>query len=388
MRPKATPTINFVVFSALLLSCFACSSSNDQLEPHTSEVTTRVDTTAAFQDTVTKWELYMESSDEGLWEDSAQYTLHIEKIHTFGGEDNPFPPFYDPLFVELVNDTLLISDQSTQTLVCMDTTGTVLWKFGERGEGPGYFAGIGQIDVCGDTIAVINNGLCAVELVRRDGSFIERLSLPDRPQDISFINSKTLLVYSKAIPGGDVHYFDIQADSILFSFGDGEWTNCPTNSSYIEVWGTFIEPDKVVYHSHFEKKLIFTSISERTSRITEIRELPFDITPGDSSYHEELGMISYVDYPLYRSLFIGPHGAVNLVFGGLMSNGEMYNSENLVDYCSVTPIDRFSKEGEYLDSYCLPDSQVKILSSNNNGYMVGIQAGTGSIFGYRVTAQQ
>ncbi len=327
----------------------------------------------------------MESSDDGLWEDSVRYTLHIEKIHTFGGEDNPFPPFYDPLFVELIGDTLLISDQATQTLVCMDSTGTVLWKFGERGEGPGYFAGIGQIDVCGDTIAVINNGMSAIELVRRDGTFIERLSLPERPQDISFIDSKTLLVYSKPIPGGDVHYFDIESDSILFSFGDAEWTNCPTNSAIREIWGIYIEPNIAIYQSHFEKKLVFASISSQSSYYTSIRNLPFDIALGDSSFSELTRMMSFVDYPLYNSVFIGPHGTINLQFRNLMSNGEMVNSGNFMNYCAVTVIDRFTMDGVYLDSYCLPDSPLNGVSYDGDRYMVAIEAGTGIIFGYRVT---
>ena len=132
---------------------FACSENS------TREVNLGVDSVQAFQDTMMKWEHYMESSSEGLWEDSTQYALEIERIHTFGGEDNPNPQFYRPYFVHIVGDTLLISDDATQTLVCMDTTGVVLWKFGEAGEGPGYFAGIGQVDVCGDTIAVINENV-------------------------------------------------------------------------------------------------------------------------------------------------------------------------------------------------------------------------------------
>ena len=361
-----------------IIIVLACSESA------THEADSSIDSVQAFQDTMMKWEHYMESSSEGFWEDSTQYDLEIERIHTFGGEDDPNPPFYKPYFVHIVGDTLLITDDATQSLVCMDTTGTVLWKFGESGEGPGYFAGIGQVDVCGDTIAVINNGLSFVELLSRDGTLIGRLSI-ERPQDLAFIDSRRLLVFSKSQPGGDVHLFDIEADSILFSFGDGEWEEWPYSGSRYEIWGVYIEPDRVAYTSHFEKKLVFASISEQNSYWTDIRELPFDITPSSSSYDEESNMQFHVAYPLYRSMFIGPYGELNILFRNLMHDGEMVNPDNLSDYTPVTVLDRFSTNGQYLDSYCLPDSEISIVNYNGDGYMVGIQAHTGTIFGYRIT---
>lgn len=356
---------------------FACSRSVPQ------EINPLDDSLQAFQDTLQKWEEYMESSADGLWEDSAQYVLDIERIHVFGGEENPNPPFYDPLFVHVIGDTLLISDEATQSLVCMDTTGTVLWKFGERGEGPGYFAGIGQVDVCGDTIAVINNGLSFIELLNRDGTLIGRLSI-ERPQDVAFIDSRRLLVFSKKQSGGDVHLLDIEADSILFSFGDAEWEEWPNNGSRYEIWGLYIEPDRVAYLSHFEKKLVFANITDNTSYWTDIRKLPFDITPSSFAYDAETNTQGGVSFPLYRSMFIGPFGELNIVFRNLMYNGEMINRDNLSDYTPVTVFDRFSVNGEYLDSYCLPDSVINSAYYNYNGYMAAIQSTTGTIFGYRI----
>lgn len=83
-------------------------------------------------------------------------------------------------------------------------------------------------------------------------------------------------------------------------------------------------------------------------------------------------------------MFIGPFGELNIVFRNLMYNGEMLNPDNLSDYTPVTVLDRFSTNGQYLDSYCLPDSEINIVSYNGNGYMVAIQSPTGTIFGYRI----
>lgn len=325
----------------------------------------------------------MESSSDGLWEDSGQYSFSLEKIHTFGGEFHPDPPFYKPWFIEMIGDTLLIVDDATQSLVCMDTTGTLFWKFGEAGEGPGYFAGIGHIDVCGDTIAVINNGLSFIELLNRDGTLIQRLSI-ERPQDLAFIDSRQLLVFSKDQPGGDVHLFDIESDSIRYSFGDGEWEKYPNRGARYEVWGEFVPPDTVAYLSHFEKKLVFASISNRNSFQTYFRDLPFEITQGGTSYDEETNTRTEVEFPLYRSMFIGPHGQLNVRVSNLMADGTMYGSSDCRHQPPVTVIDRFNIRGQYLDSYCIPDSSISEIFYNGNGYLLGIQHPTGTIYGYRV----
>ncbi len=366
--------VSGLVSIVAVLGCSESSTCNTEIY---------ADSVLAFQDTLRKWELYMESSSDGLWEDSVQYNLEIERVHSFGGEYDPNPQFYKPAFIRVFSDTLLISDIATQSLICMDTTGTVLWKFGESGEGPGYFAGIGQVDMCGGTIAVVNNGLSAVELLNREGTLVRRLSI-ERPQDVAFIDNNRLLVFSKSRPGGDVHLFDIEADSILFSFGDGEWDEWPYSSSVYEIYSVFIEPDRVAYLSHFEKRMVFANITDGTSYWTDIRDLPFEITPHSFSYDKESGMRFDVAYPLYRSMFPGPFGEVDIIFTNLMYNGRMYSPDNHDNYPPVTVIDRFSTRGEYLDSYCLPDSSVSIVDYNGNGYMVGIQAHTGTVFGYRV----
>ena len=374
-------TMLWVIGLVSTIIVFACSENS------TREVNSGVDSMQAFQDTMMKWEQYMESSSEGLWEDSTEYNLEIERIHTFGGEDVQNPAFYDPTFVHITGDTLLITDRATQSLVCMDTTGTVLWKFGESGEGPGYFAGIGHAAVCGDTIAIVNNGLSFIELLDRGGNYIGRLSSIHMPQYISFIDSGRMLVFSKPQPGGDVHLVNIETDSILVSFGNGEWEEYPYNSSTYEIWGLYLDPDRVVYQSHFEKKLVFANIGCQSSYITDVRELPFSITPSSHSYNQESNVRNSISYPLYRSMFKGPHGMINTLLCNIMYDGNMMGPGNISNYAPVTVIDRFNKNGEYLDSYCLPDSAISLVHFNMNGYMVARQLGTGKIFGYRVFAE-
>ncbi|PIE51082.1 hypothetical protein CSA37_01250 [Candidatus Fermentibacteria bacterium] len=325
----------------------------------------------------------MESSSDGLWEDSSQYNLNITRLHHFGGEDDPNPQFYYPVFVKVEGDTIFVTDAALQSLICIDSTGSVLWTFGEAGEGPGHFAGIGQVDVCGDYIAVVNNGLSAIELLHRDGTYVRRLSI-DRPQDVSFVDSTHILVFSKIHDGGDVHCLDINTDSILFSFGCEEWEQWPNSGSVYEIYGLYLEPATVVYLSHFEMKMFFADFENSHCFSTEIRELPFSITEHGHSYDEDSNMRFDIAYPLYRSMSIGPHGEINTIFTNLMSNGEMYGPGNNSDYPPVTVIDRFDVNGNYLDSYCLPDSSICIIDYNGNGYMVGIQAHTGTIFGYSI----
>jgi len=122
--------------STLLIFAFVCIISLGCTE-HNSSSDYGEQTSSAEADTLLKWKEYFQSSSDGLWEDSCQYNLVITRIHEFGGEEDLNPIFYKPGFVHMMGDTLLITDEATQSLVCMDTTGTLLWKFGEAGEGPG-----------------------------------------------------------------------------------------------------------------------------------------------------------------------------------------------------------------------------------------------------------
>jgi hypothetical protein len=367
-----------IVLISIYINIIACNSSSGS-----EDVVSISDSLSALHDTLDKWESYMESSSDGIWEDSIQYSFELERTTQLGGEYCANPPFYNPWFVVMTGDTLLVVDEATQSLVCMDTTGTVFWKFGEAGEGPGYFAGIGQVDVYGDTIAVINNGLSFIELLDREGVLIERLSIA-RPQDIEFIDSRNLLVFSKDQPGGDVHLLDTRNDSVICSFGDGEWEYWPTSGARYEIWGEFISPDKVAYISHFEKKLVFASIVDHTSYHTNVRNLPFTITPHGYHIDEENNTRTDIAFPLYRSMFIGPSGQINIVFCNLMADGNMYGPGNTQDRPPVTVVDRFNFDGEYLDSYCIPDSSINCVYYNGDGYMLGIQSPTGTIYGYRI----
>lgn len=369
----------YISITVFVIATLGCSERNSSYAANCNE--------SAAKDTLFKWESYFQSSAIGLWEDSAEYDLSITRVHAFGGEDDLTPIFYKPGFVHVMGDTLLITDEATQSLVCMDTTGTLLWKFGESGEGPGYFAGIGQIDVIGDTIAVINNGLSAVELLTRSGQLLDRISI-ERPQDISFIDSNRLLIYSKAAPGGDLHLFDLSADSVIYSFADGEWEEWPNSGSYYEIWGVYLHPDTIAYISQFEKKMLFADLSNRTSYWTEIRDLPMDITPTQTVFDEEANMYFTTNYPIYRSMFIGPHGQINILFAHLMYNGEMFQPGNTENTAPVSMVDRFSSTGEYLDSYCLPDSSLNVVFYNGDGYLAAIESHTGIVYGYRVDIAQ
>ena len=178
--------------------------------------------------------------------------------------------------------------------------------------------------------------------------------------------------------------YDLPADSILYSFGSGEWEEWPYSGSFYEVWGVFLPPDDIVYLSQFEQKLVLASLNERSSHWTGIRDLPMDITPSSTNYDEESNMAFTTNYPLYRSTFIGPHGQVNILFANLMYNGEMFCPGNTENTAPVSVVDRFNAEGEYLDSYCLPDSSLNIVHYNGNGYMAAVEAHSGKVFGYKV----
>lgn len=68
------------------------------------------------QDTLSKWKLYAESSDEGLWEGDSNHYLLLNRVATPGGEEDITPPFYTAANLYTKGDTLLFADKATQAL--------------------------------------------------------------------------------------------------------------------------------------------------------------------------------------------------------------------------------------------------------------------------------
>lgn len=141
----------FVIVLAFCL-LISCHNESDLREISTQDI--QSSRYLCHPDTLGKWSRWAMRTDEGLWEDDETRAINLELICTYGGEDMMNPPFYKVNSMHLTGDTLLITDQAQEALICIDLDGTVLWQYGEEGEGPGHFTYVGPSDSASDWIAV------------------------------------------------------------------------------------------------------------------------------------------------------------------------------------------------------------------------------------------
>ncbi len=340
-----------------------------------------VRTDSALDDTLRKWQEYMESSAEGLWEGQEDHRIVVERRWDIGFDELAEPLFYDGYFIDASGDTIVIADRATQSLVCIDTTGALLWRAGEEGEGPGHFLEIGQMSIGDSTIAVVNSGMSFVDIYSRDGQFLRRLSSVSNPQCVRYVGDYGLAVLSKRQPGGDVHIVDVDADSILFSLGEAAWE--PGNEgdwSVYDLWCDFFPPDHLVYVSQFECKIIICDLSNRTSICVPTREFPFAVIEPEIEVTG--GSLSGMYYPLLRSVFMGPEGEISVAVTNIMADGRMFGSSQADRRSPVALIDRYNLSGEYLGTWCLPDSSLLNISYNGDGCLAAMQHSTGDLIIY------
>ncbi len=333
-------------------------------------------------DTLSKWKLYAESSDEGLWEGESNHYILLNRVITLGGEEDLTPPFYTALNLYAKGDTILLADKATQELVCMNPEGEVFWKAGEQGEGPGHFHGIGSIASGSNWIAVANTGLNRIDFFTHSGEFITTESI-DNPEDLIALSDTTFVVLSGDHQTGILHIF--HADSGLTrSFGQIEPDSSMTMGFHFRdnLRGVFIPPDIIAVISRYEHRLYIFNLHTEEPVFAGVRDLPCNPAPPYRNYNEETGHLTTIMFPSISGVFKGPEGMINIVVDEYMSDGSLLHSNRHNNYAPVTVIDRYDLTGAYLDSYCFPDSGIYNARILKDGRFLGAQQGTGKVFLY------
>jgi len=166
---------------------------------------------------IDEWTEYLQSSDNGLWEDSTEHTLSYRYLGHLYDEEDLDIPVYSPFAVCCYSDTIFVTDAATKQIIAMDDEGSVLWKAGGEGEGPGEFSTMTTLAVSGKYVAVLNIHLGRIELFNRDGSFSHSIQVT-RSQDIVALDDTTFIVASTEECGGDLHIINANGE-IERSFG-------------------------------------------------------------------------------------------------------------------------------------------------------------------------
>ncbi|MCK5133126.1 MAG: hypothetical protein KAR40_13350 [Candidatus Sabulitectum sp.] len=316
---------------------------------------------------IDEWTEYLQSSDDGLWEDSTEHTLSYRYLGHLYDEEDLDIPVYSPFALCCYSDTIFITDVATKQIVAMDDEGSVLWKAGGAGEGPGEFSMMTTLAVSGKYVAALNTHLGRVELFHRDGSFAHSIQVT-RSQDIVALDDTTFIVASTEEQGGDLHIVNVNR-GIERSFGQVN----------VDHYDGILRPDlmrlcigghgRIAIFNRYEGLLTIYDIETEECLYSGSREYPSTINPP-TPFTGSDGETHTVFFPIGGNAFLGPEGMLNVIVCNYMDDGSFISDPEYLDFAPVSAVDRYDWDGNYLDSYCLPDSSINFVSSLNNNRLV------------------
>ncbi len=323
---------------------------------------------------INEWTEFLQSSDSGLWENNSEHINSYRNLGNLYDEEGLDIPVYSPFAVSCYADTIFVTDAGTKQIVAMDSEGSVLWKAGGEGEGPGEFGLMTTLAVSGKYVAALNIHLGRIELFHRDGSFSHSLQM-SRPQDIVALDDTTFVVASTEEPGGDIHIVNTDR-GIERSFGQAN----------VDQYDGILRPDlmrlcaggngRIAIFNRYEGLLTIYDIETEECLYRGSREYPSTPTPP-TLFTGSDGETHTVFFPIGGNAFTGSKGMLNVIVCNYMDDGSFISDPEYLDFAPITAVDRYDWDGNYLDSYCLPDSCINFVSRLGNSKLVAINFAEG-----------
>jgi len=317
------------------------------------------------------WREWAESSGSGLWLDQNHRILVYERVRVIGGESETQPIIFDAYRVATKGDSLLVTDRAQQCLVCLDSLGNVLWRFGEPGEGPGTFVYIMDVIVFGQYIAVSDNALGRIDLLTSDGQYINSIAV-NIPQNLVTLSDTSFAVLTSFDSRGNVLVFSSSGDllrSISLSTWDGD--DC------VFLKGTANDTGRLAVFSTMGDR--FAILDEDLLEYEEytLRDFPTEY-PQPEVVRNMQGEGAIRMIPFVGNAFVGSCGELNLRLMPLTVDHEFWRFDSTA-LAPVSVIDRYDWDGHYLDSYVIPVSHCRhVLYSDSIG-LIAVDADDSSI---------
>lgn len=342
------------LFTIAFLALFSCSSESRR--EISNELVSSGIASIACDSTSYAWKAFLESSDDGLWEGDNEHFVSYNNIILITDPEAVRPVVYNPFAICSFGDTIYISDAATQKILAIDKTGNLLWEAGGHGEGPGEFPSVSTLTASSQYVVALNNHLSRIEFFYRDGVFSHSLVIPGA-QDITTINDTTFVVGSTYADGGDLHIITSTQNTIQ-SFGEAPlntYTEIPRSDLMRLCYNGY---DRVAVFNRYEGLLAIYDITTEECVFEGRRNYPMTIQPptpiGTEGRHRHT--------PIGGNCFLGSEGMINVVIPNVMNDSTFISTPEYLDYAPITAIDRYDWDGNYLDSYCLPDSCINYVT--------------------------
>lgn len=322
------------------------------------------------------WSEWAEGSDDGLWEHDGSRALHLIELSSFGG-DEPSPPFFSIESFDVSGDTIFITDRQSEQLTALRSTdGSVLWRTGQPGEGPGCFTSIGQVDCSGGLIAVANQGMGRIDLFSRDGTWLE--SMPSmQPYDLCFVEDSVLAVVSLADPEALVTLVRVDGET-LSAFGTWDHPSAALPPANRILHCALVAPGILAVTSYYANHIQIMDLCGDSMICSFSRDLPVDIPEpviGGSG-----GMTTFSLQTWILDVAAGPSGTIDVLLRPFDDDRQTVEGPDF-EPAGVSIVDRFDLEGGYLDSYAIPGSIGALLYSDSVLYAADWQESRLVIYG-------
>jgi hypothetical protein len=308
---------------------------------------------------MSEWIAYLESSDDGLGEDFGSRT----PVYAFTGfltdPEALDPLVYNPYDICTSGDTVFVTDLMTKQIVALDPDGNLLWKAGREGEGPGEFPMVSTIAVSPRYVAASNYHVSRIEFFNRDGSFSHSLGFSGA-QGMAALDDSTFIVTSTTESGGDIHLVSPE-NGVLESFGEVETIDYGDVQRMDLIRICTNGDGRLALFNRYEGLLAVYDLGTEECVYRGSRTYPATPSPPQGRTDSD-GNTHWLFLPIGGDAFMGHDGMLNVIITGFMEDGSFLSDPEKVDFAPFTSIDRYDWDGNYLDSWCLPDSCISHVS--------------------------
>lgn len=306
------------------------------------------------------------STGDPAWQDSSEFRI-IVGLHEALQLEIPDNLLYIiPNNLVVNSDRIFIMDNSNKVILCYSHDGHLLWSSGRAGEGPGEYIGPVKLSLGQDILLARDASQSRIDSYSLNGE-LQYSSVIQYVQYAMPDDNGNCIAFSCLFDEGVVCLFDSNGSALSDPWGDDtERYQIPYFPYYR--YGVMSDTSQFAVASYKHTYLLLGSI-DGTFRITE-RELPYSVD-SEIRYASKNGTQGIQAIPLTGSVFLGPHGMINIqrVVPDPGGSNPISISGSETDYSLV---DRFSWDGNYLDSYIIPKGNIwSIGYSNNFLYAVG-----------------